>query len=85
MNQLAAQIACEEPGVTAISLRPGVVDTAMQRDLREVHYAVMTEKDNEKFQGLYENNQLLRPEQPGHVMARMVIDPPKQLSGRYLK
>ncbi len=85
MNQLAAQIACEEPSVTTISIRPGVVDTDMQRDLREVHSAVMAKKDIEKFMGLHKNNQLLRPEQPGHVMAKMALDPPKSLNGKYVK
>ena len=85
MNQLAAQIACEEPDVTTLSIRPGVVDTDMQKNLREVHSAVMAKKDNEKFMGLYESNQLLRPEQPGHVMAKMALDPPKSMSGKYVK
>lgn len=85
MNQLAAQIACEEPNVTTISVRPGVVDTDMQRKLRDVHSAVMAEKDNEKFLGLYKSSQLLRPDQPGNVMARMALDPPKSLNGKYVK
>lgn len=57
----------------------------MQKDLREIHCNKMAEKDNEKFRGLYETQQLLRPEQPGHVMAKVVVDPPKKLSGQYLK
>ena len=85
LNQLAAQVACEEPDVTTISIRPGVVDTDMQRNLREVHYAVMAKKDNEKFFGLHENGQLLRPEEPGNVMAKMALDPPKGLNGEYVK
>ena len=85
MNQLAAQIACEEPNVTTVSIRPGVVDTEMQRNLREVHAPVMAKKDNEKFLGLYNSNQLLRPDQPGNVMARMALDPPKALNGKYVK
>lgn len=57
----------------------------MQKDLRDSHYSKMAEKDNEKFQSLYKSKQLLRPEQPGHVMAKVVLDPPKKLSGQYLK
>ena len=85
MNQLAHQIACEEPGITTISVRPGVVDTHMQQTIRETHSAVMAKKDNEKFIGLHESNQLLHPEQPGHVMAKMALDPPKALNGKYVK
>lgn len=85
MNHLARQLACEEPDVTSISIRPGVVDTDMQRELREIHSAVMAEKDNEKFFTLHRDNQLLRPEQPGDVMAKVVLNPPKALSGKYVK
>ncbi|KAL9633050.1 MAG: hypothetical protein Q9164_004930 [Protoblastenia rupestris] len=84
MNALARQIACEEPDVTAFSIRPGVVDTDMQRDLREIHSAVMEDKDNAKFRDAYQNQTLLKPEQPGNVMARLVLDPDKSLNGQYL-
>lgn len=85
MNHLARQIACEEPDITTASVRPGVVDTNMQRDLREVHSAIMSPEDTAKFQGLHQRGELLRPDQPGNVMARMALDPPKELSGSYLK
>lgn len=85
MNHFARQIAVEEPSVTSIAVRPGVVDTDMQRQLREVHSAVMAAKDNEKFLGLHQAGKLLRPDQPGHVMARMVLDPPKELGGKYVE
>lgn len=85
MNHLAGQLACEEPEVTTISVRPGVVDTKMQQDVREIHSAGMAEKDKDKFLGMHKNNQLLRPEQPGHVIANMAIDPPKTLNGKYMK
>ena len=85
MNQFARQLAVEEPSITSIAVRPGVVDTDMQRQLRDVHSAVMAEKDNEKFMGLHQAGKLLRPDQPGHVMAKMVLDPPKELSGKYVE
>lgn len=84
INHFARQLAVEEPKVTSIAVRPGVVDTDMQRQLREVHSAVMTAKDNDKFLGLHQTGKLLRPDQPGHVMARMVLDPPQELSGKYV-
>lgn len=60
INHLAMQLGCEEPNVTSIAVRPGVVDTDMQRELRDVHFAVMAPKDNEKFLGLYHAGKLLR-------------------------
>ena len=85
MNHFTRQLAVEEPSITSIAVRPGVVDTDMQRQLRDVHSAVMAEKDNEKFLGLHQAGKLLRPDQPGHVMAKMVLDPPKGLSGKYVE
>ena len=85
MNHFAQQLAVEEPSITSIAVRPGVVETDMQRQLRDVHSAVMAEKDNEKFLGLHQAGKLLRPDQPGHVMAKMVLDPPKELSGKYVE
>ncbi|KAL9125196.1 MAG: hypothetical protein Q9217_005567 [Psora testacea] len=84
INALARQIACEEPALTAFAIRPGVVDTDMQRELREVHSAVMDDKDNAKFRDAHRNQTLLQPEQPGDVMARLVIDPDRSLNGQYL-
>ena len=85
MNLLAKQIACEEPQVTAFAIRPGVVDTEMQRDLRETHAAKMADKDNVKFRDAYQNKTLLQPEQPGYVMAKLILDPDRSLNGQYLR
>ncbi|KAF2396198.1 NAD(P)-binding protein [Trichodelitschia bisporula] len=84
MNHLTLTLASEEPDVTSISIRPGVVDTAMQQDLREFHHKSMDSEEVQKFFNLKSSNQLLRPEQPGHVMAKLVLDAPRDLSGRFI-
>ncbi|KAK3203143.1 hypothetical protein GRF29_112g307935 [Pseudopithomyces chartarum] len=68
-NHLALTLAVEEPDVVTVSVRPGVVDTEMQRAIREQHGSAMSEKDRAKFKGLKEEGGLLRPEQPGNVIA----------------
>ena len=85
LNRLALTLSVEEPDVTTISIRPGVVDTEMQRELREVHHKTMDTRDAEKFAGLKTSGGLLKPEQPGYVMARLALDAPKELSGRFLR
>ena len=85
LNYLALSLACEEPEITTISVRPGVVDTEMQRELRDVHSATMAEKDNEKFLGLHQSGKLLKPSDPGDVMAKMVLDPPHELNGKFVR
>jgi NAD(P)-dependent dehydrogenase (short-subunit alcohol dehydrogenase family) len=34
INSLAKSLACEEPEITTLAVRPGVVDTEMQKDIR---------------------------------------------------
>ncbi|KAI4136168.1 MAG: hypothetical protein LQ347_000025 [Umbilicaria vellea] len=85
MNHLAQTLGVEEPDVTSISIRPGVVDTDMQRDVREIHVSGMKEQDAAKFLTLHKEGRLLQPEQPGHVMARLVLRAPRNLSGQFLE
>ncbi|KAF2872220.1 hypothetical protein BDV95DRAFT_606777 [Massariosphaeria phaeospora] len=84
LNHLALTLSGEEPDVTTISVRPGVVDTEMQREIREVHHGAMSAKDADKFMGLKKDGGLLRPEQPGHVIAKLAVEGGKELSGRFL-
>jgi NAD(P)-dependent dehydrogenase (short-subunit alcohol dehydrogenase family) len=86
LNHLALTLSVEEPSVTTISIRPGVVDTEMQREIREVHHERMSEKDREKFSGLKSSGGLLKPEQPGHVIARLAVggEEVKSFNGKFL-
>ncbi|KAL1979984.1 hypothetical protein VTN96DRAFT_4830 [Rasamsonia emersonii] len=84
MNHLAATLGAEEPDVTTVAIRPGMVDTEMQRELREVHRDNMPADVHAKFYNAHKEGKLLKPEQPGHVMARLVLDAPQSLSGRFL-
>ena len=84
MNSLAKTLSVEEPHVISIAIRPGVVDTQMQTDLREIHASKMQEKDLAKFVNLHKDGALLRPERPGNVMAKLVLDGPRELSGEFL-
>jgi NAD(P)-dependent dehydrogenase (short-subunit alcohol dehydrogenase family) len=77
-------LAVEEPDVTTVSIRPGVVDTEMQVEVRG-HNSLMDEKDAEKFKTLFETGKLLKPEQPGNVMARLAVEASKDLSGKFLR
>lgn len=87
LNHLALTLSVEEPDITTISVRPGVVDTEMQREIRDVHLEHMSAKDAEKFKGLKEGGKLLRPEQPGHAIARLAVEEDvkgKGLSGKFV-
>ncbi|KAL1965453.1 hypothetical protein VTN77DRAFT_5709 [Rasamsonia byssochlamydoides] len=84
MNHLAMTLGAEEPDVTTVSIRPGMVDTEMQREIREDHRNNMEADIYSKFYNAHKEGKLLKPEQPGHVMAKLVLDAPKSLSGRFL-
>ena len=84
LNHLALTLAVEEKDVTTISIRPGVVDTEMQREIREIHHNTMSATDASKFSSLKKDGGLLRPEQPGHVIAKLAISAGKEFSGKFL-
>ena len=85
LNHLGRFLASEEPDITTIAIAPGVVDTDMQKELRNNHLSKMKEQDAMRFIKHYEEGTLLQPEQPGNVMARVVLAGPKDLSGKYLR
>jgi hypothetical protein len=85
MNHLAISLSSEEPDITTVSIRPGVVDTTMQVEIREQHKDGMGEKQHSRFTDLHEKGHLLRPEQPGTVIANLAISAPKELSGKFIR
>jgi len=83
MNILNKTLALEEPDITGVAVRPGVVDTQMQFEIRNTHKGTMGES-NERFQELHRTGKLLRPEQPGYVIAKLALRADKSLSGQFL-
>ena len=77
-------LAAEEPEITTVAVRPGVVDTDMQVEVRG-HNGVMDDKDVGKFRTLFEEGKLLKPEQPGNVMSRLAVGAKNDLSGKFLR
>ena len=78
-------LAVEEPDVVSVVVRPGIVDTEMQRALRDDYFTKLAAKDQEKFSGLKKDGKLLRPEQPGNVIARLALEAGKDLTGKFLR
>lgn len=83
-NHLAQTLAVEEPDITTIAVRPGMVDTDMQKAIREQHAANMNPEDMKKFTGAYESGQLVKPEDCGHVIAQLALEATSNLSGKFL-
>ncbi|KAJ7498838.1 hypothetical protein FB451DRAFT_1203190 [Mycena latifolia] len=84
MNSLCRTLAEEEPDVTSIALRPGMVQTDMQALLRQTGAAHMTAQDHNKFVVAHAEGYLLKPEDPGHVIAALALHAAKSLSGQFV-
>lgn len=56
----------------------------MQQEIREKHAAAMG-GTHDKFMKLKATGKLLRPDQPGNVIAKLALKAPKDLSGQFLK
>ncbi|EED14219.1 short-chain dehydrogenase/reductase, putative [Talaromyces stipitatus ATCC 10500] len=86
LNYFALALSQEEPDVTCVSVRPGMVDTEMQREIREDHAKKgdVPAGSFTRYEEAHRDGKLLKPEQPGNVMARLVLDAPKELSGRFI-
>lgn len=85
LNHLAMTLAKEEEYITTIAIRPGVVDTQMQTSMAELHHGKMDNEDAARFKKLKSEGKMLRPEQPGNVMAQLVHEAPRELTGQYLR
>lgn len=81
INHIASTLAVEEKDITTIALRPGVVDTEMQVLIRSDGEKGMG-SDHAKFMELHREGKLVQPQYPGHVLAALANNPPKELSGK---
>ncbi|MEW6277530.1 MAG: SDR family NAD(P)-dependent oxidoreductase [Candidatus Eremiobacterota bacterium] len=78
---LTNTLAAEEPAVTCVSLRPGVVDTGMQEEIRE-RADRMPPQLRDYFRGLKANGELEPPHVPARVCAWLALAAPRQLTGQ---
>ncbi|WEW59471.1 short chain dehydrogenase [Emydomyces testavorans] len=84
MNHLNMTLAKEEPEITCLAIRPGMVDTQMQEELRSQHVEVLGPKDSERFLTAHKEGKLLPPAKPGRVIAKLAVSAPRELSGKFL-
>lgn len=74
----------EEPDITSLSITPGRVDTDMQRLIREAGDE-MNQEERRTFSEAFEQGKLGKTEDVAKVYARVVVDPPRELTGKFLK
>jgi len=84
LNQLTRVLAVEEPGITSIAVRPGVVDTDMQALIRSKGSAAMPAEQVSYYQSLKEQGKLEHPAIPGRSIAWLCLYAPKAWSGTFM-
>lgn len=86
LNHFCLSLALEEPEISTVSIAPGVVDTKMQEDIREVFGTNMTKDGLARFIELKEKGELLDPKVPATIYANLALKGiPKELNGVYLR
>lgn len=84
LNHMTRVLALEEPGITAVAVRPGMVDTEMQAVIRNEGTAGMTEADHRRFVERFEKGELVRPEVSGRALVKLALYAPLEWSGEFL-
>lgn len=86
LNHFVQSISAENDDVSAISVAPGVVDTSMQKDIREKFGAHMTPESLERFVDLHKNKGLLPVEVPALLYVNLAVKGwPKEMNGGYFR
>jgi NAD(P)-dependent dehydrogenase (short-subunit alcohol dehydrogenase family) len=84
LHMFTQSLSIEEPSIIALSLRPGVVDTAMQADIRRLDETGMPADEHARYVSLHEEGRLLPPELPGRALAILAMYTPREWSGSFL-
>ncbi len=83
LTQLTRVLAMEEREITAVSMRPGVVDTEMQELIRREGPNHMTQEKAGYFIKLWEEGKLEPPHIPARAIAWLALHAPAELSGEF--
>lgn len=84
LNHLTRVMASENPNITAVAIRPGVVDTPMQEVLRQEGPQVMPAEQATYYQDLQKNNLLEPPDIPGRAIAWLALYATQTFSGKFV-
>jgi NAD(P)-dependent dehydrogenase (short-subunit alcohol dehydrogenase family) len=85
INQITQILASEEPEITALAVRPGIVDTRMQAAIRQKGKGRMAERNYQQLYNLYETGKLLPPEDPSRAIAILALYAPHEWSGEIVQ
>lgn len=81
--QFTAVLAAEEPDITTVAVRPGMVDTDMQAYLRHEGLKVMPKETGEYYLDVQSRGLLEPPEIPARSIAWLALHAPHEMSGEF--
>ncbi len=84
LNHFTRVVAAEESELTVLSMRPGVVDTQMQKIIRREGPNFMPAEQYAYYQGLKERGELEPPEVPARSIGWLALNAPHEWSGDFL-
>ena len=84
LNHFTRVLAAEEPDITAIAVRPGVVDTDMQVMLRRHGPEKMPKEQAAYYLDLKTEGRLEPPYVPARAIAWLALNAPAEWSGAYM-
>lgn len=84
LNHFTRVLAKEEPMVTVLAVRPGIVDTEMQATIRREGEKGMRGDEHGRFVRYHEEGALLPAERPGRALAVLALYAPLAWSGEFL-
>ncbi|KAN0093458.1 NAD(P)-binding protein [Hyaloscypha variabilis] len=73
MNCLCAGLKLEEPEVSTVCVTPGIVNTNMQKEVRDEHENRMPTEQYNWLKQLHDSGGLVQPEQSASTFARLVL------------
>ena len=85
LHHLTRCMAVEQPKIIAVSMRPGVIDTAMQDQIRKDGPGHMPPDMMQYFQQLKETNRLEPPEVPAKSLAWLALYCPPEWNGEMIE
>lgn len=84
LNSFCRTLASEERDITSVAIRPGRVDTEMQKNLREEGRGHMDPDQHQEFVDAFSNGELVKPDESGHVIAALSLNATSEYSGKFL-
>ncbi|KAI9142051.1 hypothetical protein BKA69DRAFT_1069658 [Paraphysoderma sedebokerense] len=84
LNMFVMSLVEEEPEIFSVALRPGVLDTDMQKVIRDKGGSAMKPEMYQRFVALHKDGKLTDPEVSAIVVAKLILSSDRSLNGQFV-